>query len=434
MKKIIASLMCVVLLMLCAAPVYAEELPAGITSLSYFVMDAKTGAPLFGWNEDQSYDPASVTKVMTVGLACEKAQGDWSTPLTVSHDDVHSLWNTDSSHIALQEGEVVVLEDMLYAAMIASANDACNVLAEYLSEDGTIAGGVAVMNAKAQELGLENTHFANPHGISEEGHYISARDLATILRWALQQPGFYQIFTRVDTYYMDPTNRQDQERAFWMHDYMRLSGSSHYIPEIVGSKMGYTDEARYTYVCLAEKDGKQLICSVMKSNMKQEKYLDTAAILDYAFQNYHSVDIPPQAGAAQVGVRGGGDVFSTVNADLGGLSVLLHNSLTEEAVTLTDTDPEYIIGGAMPQAHYQIAGGDYQMDSVVSGPMTLTGLEEAFAHTPEQKLKQKGTADRVGTTTSLFWVFVAVAAVAVSVLWGVGRLRAGRKQLRHFTK
>lgn len=434
MKKIIASLMCTVLLMLCAAPVYAEELPAGITSPSYFVMDAKTGAPLFGYNEDQPYDPASVTKVMTVGLACEKAQGDWSTPLTVSHDDVHSLWNTDSSHIALQEGEVVVLEDMLYAAMIASANDACNVLAEYLSDDGTIAGGVAVMNAKAQELGLENTHFENPHGISEEGHYVSARDLAAILRWALQQPGFYQIFTRVDTYYMDPTNRQEQERAFWMHDYMRLSGSSHYIPEIVGSKMGYTNEARYTYVCLAEKDGVQVICSVMKSNMKQEKYLDTAAILNYAFQNYRTVEIPPQAGAAQVGVRGGGDVFGTAGADLAGVSVLLHNRLTEQAVTLADTDKEYVIGGPMPQAHYQISGDDIQMDSTVSGEMTLNGLEETFAHTPEQKLKQKGTADRVRATTSMFWVIVAVAAVGISVLWGIGRLRTGRKQLRHFTK
>ncbi len=434
MKKFLAAVLCVMTLFLCTAPAYAEELPTGITSQAYFVMDAVTGAPLFGYNEDQAYDPASVTKIMTVGLACEKAQGDWSTWLTVSHEDVHSLWGTDSSHIALQEGEVVVLEDMLYAAMIASANDACNVLAEYLSDDGTIAGGVAVMNAKAQELGLENTQFANPHGISEEGHKISARDLAIILRWALQQPGFYKVFTRTETYSMAPTNQQEQERSFWMHDYMRLEGGSHFIPEIVGSKMGYTNQARYTYACLAEKNGVQVICTVMKSNMKTEKYQDTGAILDYAFENFRPVEIPAQENVAQVQIRGGGAAFGEATADTQSVQVLLHNRLTPQAVTLTSTDAEYIIGGPLPGAHYSIDGQDVQMDSEFVGDMQLKGLEEAFTHTPEQELAQRGSADQVKATVSMFWVFLAAAAVGISVLWAIGRLRAGRKQLRRFTK
>ncbi len=434
MKKLIATLLCVIVLGVCAVPFYGEELPAGITSQAYFVMDAKTGAPLFGYNEDQPFDPASVTKVMTVGLACEKAQGDWSTALTVSHDDVHTLWRTDSSHIALQEGEVVVLEDMLYAAMIASANDACNVLAEYIGEDGTIASGVAAMNAKAQELGLKNTHFANPHGISEEGHYISAEDLAIILRWAVQQPGFYKVFTRTDAYYMDPTNQQEQERAFWMHDYMRLAGSQYYIPQIVGSKMGYTDKARYTYVCLAEKDGVQVICTVMKSELKTDKYRDVAAILDYTFANYRQVEIPAQADVGQIDIRGGGGILGQASAGTLGSSVLLHNRLTEQAVKLVQTQAEYTIGDALPQASYQITGDGIQMDSVVNTDMVLSGLEELFAHTPEKKLENKGTANQVKPAITAFWLILAAVVVIGSVLWGTGRLRNGRKQLRRFIK
>lgn len=434
MKKLIAMLLCALMLIVCAVPFYGEELPAGITSQAFYVIDAHTGAPLFGYNEDQPFDPASVTKVMTVGLACEKARGDWSTALTVTHDDVHTLWKTDSSHIALQEGEVVVLEDMLYAAIIASANDACNVLAEYISEDGTIAGGVAAMNAKAQELGLENTHFANPHGISEEGHYISAKDLTVILRWALQQPGFYKVITQTDAYYMDPTNRQEQERAFWMHDYMRLPGSQYYIPEVVGSKMGYTDKARYTYVCLAEKDGVQVICAVMKSELKTDKYRDVAAILDYTFSNFRSVEIPAQSNVGKIDVRGGGAVLGQADANAMGTNVLLHNRLTEQAVEIAQTQAEYVIGGMAPQVSYKITGDDIQMDSIVQADMSLSGLEEVFQHTPEKKLENKGSANRVKPSITAFWLMVAAVGVAVSVLWALGRLRNGRKQLRRFIK
>ena len=131
---------------------------------------------------------------MTLGLACQKAQGNWDgVKLTVSHEDVYSLAGTDSSHIALREGEEVPLQDALYGTMIASANDGANLLAEYFG-GGTIEGGVAAMNAQVQALGLEHTHFANPHGISGDDHYTSCYDMAQILRWALTQPGF-EIFS-----------------------------------------------------------------------------------------------------------------------------------------------------------------------------------------------------------------------------------------------
>ena len=145
MKKQIAVL-CTVLLWVCAvfAPMARAAGPALSATEAYCIIDADTGLVLAQQNMDEELHPASITKVMTLGLACEKAQGQWEdVKLTVSHEDVYSLAGTDSSHIALQEGEAVPLTDALYATMMASANDGANLLAEYFG-GGTIADGVAV--------------------------------------------------------------------------------------------------------------------------------------------------------------------------------------------------------------------------------------------------------------------------------------------------
>ena len=139
MKKHIAMLCAVLLTALAAfAPGAAAAGPALTATEAYCIIDADTGLVLAQQNMNEELHPASITKVMTLGLACEKAQGKWdNVKLTVSHEDVYSLAGTDSSHIALQEGEKVPLTDALYATMMASANDGANLLAEYFG-GGTI--------------------------------------------------------------------------------------------------------------------------------------------------------------------------------------------------------------------------------------------------------------------------------------------------------
>ena len=136
---------------------------------------------------------------------------------------------------------------------MASANDGANLLAEYFG-GGTIADGVEKMNAKVKELSLAHTHFSNPHGISDEDHYTSCYDMAQILRWALEQPGFEQVFTRNEMYTMDPTNIQPVTRYFSQQDKMRIGSSRYHITSVKGSKLGYTNTARYSYACLAEQN------------------------------------------------------------------------------------------------------------------------------------------------------------------------------------
>ena len=280
--------------------------PALTATEAYCIMDAESGLVLAQQNMNEELHPASITKVMTLGLACEKAQGDWSGVVTVSHEDVYSLVGTDSSHIALLEGEQVPLEALLYATMMASANDGANVLAEYFGE-GSIADGVAAMNAQAAELELEHTHFANPHGISDEDHYTSCYDMANILRWALEQPGFEGLFTNNEMYVMAPTNLQPVTRYFSQQDSMRIGSSMFHEDTILGSKIGYTDIARQTYICLAEKNGVRLICVTMRSESKSDRYADVRALLDYAFSTWTGyTDIPAAPGAASLTVQGGG--------------------------------------------------------------------------------------------------------------------------------
>ena len=149
MKKLTAAL-CVVLLMICVfVPGAAAAGPALGATRAYCIIDADTGLVLAQQNMNEELHPASITKVMTLGLACEKAQGNWDDiKLTVTHEDVYSLAGTDSSHIALREGEEVPLTDALYATMMASANDGANLLAEYFG-GGTIADGVALQTLTA---------------------------------------------------------------------------------------------------------------------------------------------------------------------------------------------------------------------------------------------------------------------------------------------
>ena len=351
--------------------------PALTATEAYCIMDAESGLVLAQQNMNEELHPASITKVMTLGLACEKAQGDWSGMVTVSHEDVYSLVGTDSSHIALLEGEQVPLEALLYATMMASANDGANVLAEYFGE-GSIADGVAAMNAQAAELGLEHTHFANSHGISDEDHYTSCYDMANILRWALEQPGFEELFTNNEMYVMAPTNLQPVTRYFSQQDSMRIGSSMFHEDTILGSKIGYTDIARQTYICLAEKNGVRLICVTMRSESKSDRYADVRALLDYAFSTWTGyTDIPAAPGAASLTVQGGGGALGELTLDAPGVRLPLAAGMQPADVALAVEVPEvYTLGQEMEAwAVYTVPGSDVQEAASVRVPLTVTGLD-----------------------------------------------------------
>ncbi len=439
MKKHIAAL-CAVLIFVCAAfvPGAAAAGPTLTATEAYCIIDADTGLVLAQQNMDEELHPASITKVMTLGLACEKAQGDWEdVKLTVSHEDVYSLAGTDSSHIALQEGEKVPLTDALYGTMMASANDGANLLAEYFG-GGTIEGGVAAMNAQVKELGLKHTHFANPHGISDDDHYTSCYDMAQILRWALTQPGFETVFTRNDTYIMEPTNVQPEMRYFHQQDKMRVGSSRYYISSILGSKIGYTNIARYSYVCLAEQDGVRLICVTMQSQIKTDKYNDVRALLDYAFSTYKNyTDLPSQGISEELTVVGGGKPLGTVTVTDPGTRLLLADGLTASDVSVTLELPEQYVLGVQPEVYavYTVNGGEKQESTSVRVEANIDGLEDLLAKSANATLSTSKDVDPKGFAWwKLILISLGCTVAAAVVTYGVVRFLAKRKKKRRKPK
>ena len=433
MKKLTVAL-CAVLLVFCMfVPGAAAAGPALGATRAYCIIDADTGLVLAQQNMNEELHPASITKVMTLGLACEKAQGNWEdTKLTVSHEDVYSLAGTDSSHIALLEGEEVPLTDALYATQMASANDGANLLAEYFG-GGTITDGVEKMNAKVKELGLAHTHFSNPHGISDEDHYTSCYDMAQILRWALEQPGFEQVFTRNEMYTMDPTNIQPVTRYLSQQDKMRIGSSRYHITSVKGSKLGYTNTARYSYACLAEQNGVRLICVTMQSELSTDKYNDVRTLLDYAFSTFTGyTDLPARGVTAQLPVMGGGGSLGTVTVSDPGVRLLLADGLTAEDVDVALELPETYLLGTEPEVYavYTVKGGTKQEKTSVLVEAEVTGLAQLLDGSTGVELEAAKAVKPKSRVLWLLGISLGSTAAAAAVTLVVVRLLAKRKKRR----
>ena len=433
MKKLTAAL-CAVLLVLCVClPGASAAGPALSATRAYCIVDADTGLVLAQQNMNEELHPASITKVMTLGLACEKAQGNWDgVKLTVSHEDVYSLAGTDSSHIALREGEEVPLVDALYATQMASANDGANLLAEYFG-GGTIEGGVAKMNEQVEELGLAHTHFANPHGISDEDHYTSCYDMAQILRWALEQPGFEDVFTRSEMYTMQPTNVQPVTRYFSQQDKMRIGSSRYHIASILGSKIGYTNTARYSYACLAEQDGVRLICVTIQSELSTDKYNDVRTLLDYAFSTFtNDVELPGGSVTAPLSVAGGGEALGTVTVTDPGVKLLLADGLSAKDVTVSLELPETYVLGTEPEVYavYTIRGGTKQESTSVRVKAEISGLTELLEASTGTELEAAKAVQPKGRALWLLGISLGSTVAAAAVTFFIVRLLAKRKKRR----
>ena len=433
MKKLTAAL-CAVLLVLCVClPGASAAGPALSATRAYCIVDADTGLVLAQQNMNEELHPASITKVMTLGLACEKAQGNWDgVKLTVTHEDVYSLAGTDSSHIALREGEEVPLVDALYATQMASANDGANLLAEYFG-GGTIEGGVAKMNEQVEELGLAHTHFANPHGISDEDHYTSCYDMAQIPRWALEQPGFEDVFTRSEMYTMQPTNVQPVTRYFSQQDKMRIGSSRYHVSSILGSKIGYTNTARYSYACLAEQNGVRLICVTMQSELSTDKYNDVRTLLDYAFSTFTGyTDLPAQGVTAQLPVTGGGESLGTVTVSDPGVRLLLADGLSAKDVTVSLELPETYVLGTEPEVYavYTIRGGTKQESTSVRVKAEISGLTELLENSTGTELEAAKAVQPKGRALWLLGISLGSTVAAAAVTFFIVRLLAKRKKRR----
>lgn len=261
-----------------------------IYSPSALLMDAHTGKILYEKNIDEIRYPASTTKIMTAILALEHC--DLSDVATVSYDAIFTV-PSGYANANLQLGEQLTIDELLHVLLIPSANDSANVIAEHIA--GSISSFANMMNSKAIEIGCTNTHFVNPSGIHNEEHVSTARDLALMAKYAMQNSTFRNLVKQ--TYYNLPvTNKYETtDRVFrTTNDLLRVNNydraDNYYYKNAIGIKTGYTSAAKNCIVAGAERDGLELIAVILGAEQTEtglsERYLDCETLFDYGFETY----------------------------------------------------------------------------------------------------------------------------------------------------
>ena len=278
------------------------------------LLDAYSGRVLYEHNSHEQLPPASLTKIMTGFLVAE--YGNLDEKVTISE---HAA-ETPEATVYLEPGEVLTRRDLLYAAMLPSANDACVALAESIA--GSETAFVSMMNQKARDLGLKNTHFMNPHGLHDEAHYSSAYDMALLAKHALVNPVFAEVVsTKRAVIPWDSRPEEDrillnQNRLLYRYD------------DAVGVKTGYTRQAGNCVVGAAKRGDMLLIDVSMNSSTVYE---DLINLFEFGFNNYHMVSL----GKAQ-------DVSRMVNVKNGTSHAVAAAPKTDIKIAVTDEEALYL--------------------------------------------------------------------------------------------
>lgn len=289
-KRFLSFLCCLTLFLGLISPTTAFAIVDWPSSVSIsadggIVMDANSGAILYGKNIHEPYYPASITKILTALIIIENCNLD--DMVTFSYNAVNNL-EPNATIVGARAGDTLSVRDCLYALLLQSANEVANALAEHCS--GDIESFAELMNRKAESLGCTDSHFANPSGLNNENHYTSAHDMALIAQAAFNNPTFVEIDST--TYYDVQPGQLVQYPDGWRyyaHHRMLRKNDSLYYDGIIGGKTGYTSLAGNTLVTCAERDGLKLITVVL--NGHQTHYEDTKAMLDFGFENFQSVTI-----------------------------------------------------------------------------------------------------------------------------------------------
>lgn len=289
---VIAILVSVFTLGISAEEVGKQPPALQCNAISAILMEYETGKILFEQNVDEQLPPASITKIMTLLLVMEAIEeGKMTLEETVTASDLAS--SMGGSQIYLKVGEQMSVRDLLKSVVIASANDAAVALAEHLC--GSVEAFVEQMNAKAKELGMENTHFENTNGLDDttQNHYTSARDVAIMSRALISHP----LILEFSGIWMDTI----RDGAFGLTNTNRLV---RFYPGATGLKTGSTSKAHFCISATAKRDDMHLIAVIMGSPTRDIRNEEAKKLLDYGFANYQ---LYRDAGAefAEIPVLGG---------------------------------------------------------------------------------------------------------------------------------
>lgn len=248
-------------------------LPVGpnVDAVSAILMESERGQVLYKKHPNEKLHISAANKIMTCLLAIENSNENLDAKITISKESVEA----EGSALNLEVGEKYTLEELLYAVMLTSANDAAKAVAEFIG--GDINTFVTMMNNKASELNLKNTHFVNPTGLYDESQFTTAYDVALLTKYAISKPMFNRIFSTQ----VKPWTRKNgetkiltsQNDLFWSYD------------GVDGGKTGYNNEEQQTVITTATRGNQRFICVILDSP-KKSMFEDSIKLLDFGFNNF----------------------------------------------------------------------------------------------------------------------------------------------------
>ncbi|TCS76315.1 D-alanyl-D-alanine carboxypeptidase family protein [Effusibacillus lacus] len=257
-----------------------QQVQIAKNAVSAILMDAATGQILFEKNSHEKLPPASITKIMTMLLVMEALESG-KVKLTDKIRTSERAASMGGSQVYLEPGEEMTLEDMMKAIALGSANDASVAVAEHLA--GSEEEFVRLMNERAEQLGMKNTHFSNCNGLPVENHYTSAHDIAVMSRELLK----HELILKWTSMYQDYL-RKETEKPFWLVNTNKLV---RFYQGVDGLKTGFTQESKYCLSATAKRGDFRVIAVVLGEPTSPTRNAEIAGMFDWAFANYFSEPI-----------------------------------------------------------------------------------------------------------------------------------------------
>ena len=348
---------------------YAANEPT-VSAGSAILMDNRTNKVLYSKNEDTKMFPASTTKIMTAIITLENCSLDEQA--TASFDAVNIPEGYATADIKI--GETFTVEQLLEMLLVHSANDAANVLAEHVG--GSLESFVSIMNTKASELGLTNSHFTNAYGLQDNNHYTTARDLATIMKYCLQNENFRRICGLASC--AIPATNMSEPRTYSSTNQLVIAGNNNYYPYVTTGKTGFTSDAKHCLVSSAYNNDLELICVVLGS---EDHFGDTRAIYNYAYSTYSIKDIVKENDTVTtISVKNAS--YNTKNLDL----VVSEDipALVSNSVDINSIEPQISLkenieapiekGSVLGRVTYSVEGVNYTTDLIAFSNVEKTRL------------------------------------------------------------
>lgn len=380
MKKAVSIFLSLIMIMSLCSVSYAKQSEPSISAEAAILIDATNGNILYEKNADKKMYPASTTKIMTALLALDKiSAGELSLEQPVTYtQSAEDTMAADGSNIALKVGETMVMDDLLKGLLLASGNDAAAIIAETIG--GDIQTFVGMMNQKASELGLKNTHFENPHGLHSENHYSTAEDLATIAREAMKNETFASIVECAHIR-LAPTNMSEERYYINTNNLVsKMRYPYYYYDKATGIKTGSTTEAGYCLVSSAKDGNKEVIAVVLKAKDISSSHTDSKNILEYGLSGFSSIRLAKLGDVyGEVKVKQSSDgtdhILLSANENL---EILFSKDGNQKEIEQVLNIPEKIYA---PVKKGQVIGSvDFVYNSKVIGSVPLASTVEVKRH------------------------------------------------------